>query len=158
MKMRSAHYYYGGVFMNRVFYGIIVSAMVVAPQLYTLQEVASLGRLSRQCIKIWRMMSDLVEQRINGDEIAGEKILDNDILDKILCSLVRVRDMIIKVEKQHIIDIVTVKYVESSLDCIESYSYDLMHCYPGSWSTVIQDQVARVQEEYIHYIFPLITR
>lgn len=103
-------------------------------------------------------MSDLVEQKKRPLLKNIDDKVYNDFLDEIICALVRARDMIAQVQKQQQIDLAAAEYVASSLDCIESYSYDLIQYYPGGWSTVIQDQVIRTQEAYAQEIVPLITR
>jgi hypothetical protein len=128
-----------------------ITLLIIIP-CFLLSQPISLGRLSRQCIEIWRMMSDLVEQKDYFS--ATEPNESQDFLDQILCGLVKIRDTISQLKNNHEFDHSAAEYVESSLDCIESYSYDLVQHYPGSWSTVIQDQVFRTQQEYAQYLVP----
>lgn len=120
----------------------------------------TLMQLSRSCIKIWSLMRDLVDNggTPNNDLLAAESSGNIDLFDTILCKMVRVRDMIKSVNFNSATDAhSTVYYIDSSLDCIGQYTYDLVKQYPGSWSSVIQEQVFRAQEAYAQSIMQQIT-
>ncbi len=112
-----------------------------------------LVQISRQCIKIWCLMSHLVENKENVQS-EGETI---DHLDGLLCRIMRVRDTISRMNAQESCDMQTAEYIDSSLDCIHSYSYDLIKRYPGNWSTIIQEQLVRTQDAYARSILPRVT-
>ncbi len=107
-------------------------------------------QLSRSCVKIWSVMRDLVD---NSDAQSKEITVGEDSpiehLDDLLCKTVRVRDMIKSLDFTSSADSnATAYYIDSVLDCVGQYTYDLVKQYPGSWSSVIQEQVFRAQEAY----------
>lgn len=118
------------------------------------QQKSSFSQLSRQCIKIWCLMRNLVDDAdVDKTPILEEQdLLTVDYLDNLLCRVVRVRDMIAGIDcaasNKQGDEETTAAYVDSSLDCIGQYTHDLVKQYPGSWSTIIQEQVFRAQEAY----------
>lgn len=125
-----------------------------APSAYIVAD--PIDKLSRQCLKIWSQMGMMIEykQSIYHDDTTAT----TEALDTILCRLVRVRDLLGEFTLSSVLDLQKAEYVGSSLDCIESYAYDLIQQYPGSWSDVIQAQIMRVQDAYNKSIMPLITK
>jgi hypothetical protein len=114
------------------------------------------NKLTQQCITIWSLMSGLIENNQMTYQYDHSACIE--ALDTILCRLVRVRDIISTVTHASTSDAQRIDYIGSSLDCIESYGYDLIKKYPGSWSSVIQEQIVRAQEAYSNHIMPLITK
>lgn len=111
----------------------------------------TLLQLSRSCIKVWSLMRDLVDNRDlhNNELLAGDDPEHVDRLDNLLCKMVHVRDMIKSLDFSSSADANSVAhYIDSSLDCIGQYTYDLVKQYPGNWSSVIQEQVFRAQDAY----------
>jgi hypothetical protein len=117
-----------------------------------------LTQVSRQCIKIWCLIRNLVECD-NG--AVKEQSVESDVIDNfdtLLCRVMKVRDTLSHCDKNPISDMQTAHYIDSSLDCIGQYTYDLKERFPGSWSDIIQEQVVRTQEAYTNHVLPLLTK
>jgi hypothetical protein len=117
-----------------------------------------LTQVSRQCIKIWCLIRNLVEY---DSSAVKEQSVESDFvesLDTLLCRVMKVRDTLSHCGTNPISDTQTAGYVDSALDCIGQYTYDLKERYPGSWSDIIQEQVVRTQEAYTNHVLPLITK
>lgn len=117
-----------------------------------------LSDMSRQCIKIWCRIRNLVENNADLHVKHSAEIEYVEDLDALLCRIMKVRDTISHFGTQTVADTQTAAYIDSSLDCIGQYTYDLVERYPGSWSTIIQEQVFRTQEAYVNHIVPLLTK
>jgi hypothetical protein len=124
-----------------------------------------LTSVSRQCIKIWCLIRNLVENKADLPDIPSAGLSDtalaeSDIehLDTLLCRVMKVRDTLSHYGTNPISDTQTAEYIDSSLDCIGQYTHDLVEQYPGSWSTIIQEQVFRTQEAYAQHLLPLLTK
>jgi hypothetical protein len=117
-----------------------------------------LTQLSRQCIKIWCLISNLVDNNDTKDNSVQKQAEPAVVesLDTLLCRIMKVRDTLSHCSKNPVSDTQTAHYIDSSLDCIGQYTYDLVAQYPGNWSTIIQEQVFRTQEAYAHYLVPLL--
>jgi len=119
----------------------------------------ALTQVSRQCIKIWCLIRNLVENA--GDDATKEKIEETvlvDHLDTLLCRVMKVRDTLSHYGTNPVSDRQTAEYIDSSLDCIGQYTYDLKERYPCSWSDVIQEQIFRTQEAYVNHVLPRLTK
>jgi hypothetical protein len=125
-----------------------------------------LTQISRQCIKIWCLIRDLVENKVDQSDIpssarsSNAALAESDIdnFDILLCRVMKVRDTLSHCDKNPISDMQTAHYIDSSLDCIGQYTYDLKERFPGSWSDIIQEQVVRTQEAFANHVLPLVTK
>lgn len=118
----------------------------------------SFAQVPRQCIKIWCLMRNMVDNNYAKDKDTAIESDSVDLLDNLLCRIMRVREIISHMDTTAIYDLKDAQYIDNSLDCIESYSYDLVQRYPGSWSTIIQEQVFRTQDAYARCVLPLLTK
>lgn len=125
---------------------------------HALESNSSLMQVSRQCIKIWCLMRNLVDDKESVQKEMAADAESIDLLDALLCRIMRVRDAIAHIDTRPHGDMQTAEYIDSSLDCIESYTYDLIKQYPGSWSVIIQEQVFRTQDAYMRCVAPLLTK
>lgn len=137
-----------------VLFGLHATAF--APLSVPIIQKNGLQQLSRQCIKIWCLIRNVVED-VATDAEAALQVEPVETLDAVLCRIMQLRDVITKCDLADTYDKKTADYIDSALDCIGQYTYDLVARYPGSWSTVIQEQVFRTQEAYAQRIMPLIT-
>lgn len=117
-----------------------------------------LKAVSRQSIKIWCLMRDLVDNKYDKHKNALSEAEAVENMDNLLCRIVRMRDALSHLDVNTLYEKKEISYFDSSLDCIESYTYDLVKQYPGSWSTVIQEQIFRTQDAYVQHVLPSITK
>lgn len=124
----------------------------------TPQSNPLLTQLSRQCIKIWCLISNLVDNNGTKDGLvqpqAEPEVVEH--LDMLLCRIMKVRDTLSHCGKNPVSDTQAAHYIDSSLDCIGQYTYELVAQYPGFWSEMIQEQVSRTQDACAQYLLPLL--